>query len=115
VTAGAARGVLVRLRNRGSERFPWGDWSPPVRLSYHWLDPAGRPVVVDGERTLLPADFAPGRETVVPVHVSTGELEAGAYIVEIDLVHEGVRWFGCGARMAARIEPDTRPRRWWQR
>ncbi len=37
VIAGTACELAVRLRNRGSERFPWGDWSPPVRLSYHWL------------------------------------------------------------------------------
>lgn len=112
LTAGAARELLVRLRNGGSERFSWGDWSPPVRLSYHWLDTAGHPVVFDGERTVLPADLAPGGTAVVPVHVRAGELEPGAYILEIDLVHEGVRWFGRGARLPATIEGGTRPRRW---
>ena len=115
LAAGAARELTVRLRNSGSERFPWGDWSPPVRLSYHWLDVAARPVVFDGERTLLPADLPPGGTAVVPAHVSAGELEPGAYILEIDLVHEGVRWFGRGARVPARIERGTRPLRWWRR
>ena len=115
LTEGTALELPVRLRNRGSERFPWGDWSPPVRLSYHWLDGAGGAVVFDGERTLLPADLAPGGEAVVPARVGTGQLEPGEYILEIDLVHEGVRWFGRGARLPATVEPGTRPRRWWPR
>jgi hypothetical protein len=114
VIAGTACELAVRLRNRGSERFPWGDWSPPVRLSYHWLDVAGRPILFDGERTLLPADLAPGSEAVVPVRVRAGELEPGAYILEIDLVHEGVRWFGHGARLTATIKSGTRPHRSWR-
>ena len=112
LTEGTARELAVRLWNLGSEHFPWGDWSPPVRLSYHWLDTSGRPVLVDGERTLLPADLAPGGEAIVPLRVSAGELAPGAYILEIDLVHEGVRWFECGARVSATIERGTRPGRW---
>ena len=111
LTAGTARELSVRLRNRGSECFPWGDWSPPVRLAYHWLDGTGQSVVFDGERTLLPADLAPGGEAVVPARVSAGELEPGAYILEIDLVHEGVRWFGRSARLPATVEVPTQPRR----
>jgi hypothetical protein len=115
LTAGTALDLPVRLCNRGPQRFPWGDWSPPVRLSYHWLDGAGSAVVFDGERTLLPADLAPGGEAVVPARVTTDQLEPGAYILEIDLVHEGVRWFGCGARLPATVESGTIPGRWSRR
>jgi hypothetical protein len=115
LTSGTVVEVPVRLRNRGTERFPWGDWSPPVRLSYHWLDVSGEPVVFDGGRTLLPADLMPGGEAVVPARVSSSGLRQGAYILEVDLVHEGVRWFGRGARVPVTIAPGTRPRRWWRR
>ena len=44
-----------------------------------------------------------------------GGLVPGEYLLEIDLVHEGVRWFGRGARVPATVEPAARPPRWWRR
>jgi subtilisin family serine protease len=67
----------------------------PVRASVHWFDAAGRVLVWDGPRTELGHDVAPG-ETVT-VTVALGQVPQGATSLAIDLVSEGVRWFGAGA------------------
>ena len=101
--AGSAHEVPVRIRNRGPETFRWGDWSPAIRPSYHWLTQSGDAVVWDGHRTLLSHDLGPGEEAIVPLAV-VAPPEPGEYLLEIDLVHEGVRWFGCGLRVPATVE-----------
>ena len=65
----------------------------PVDLSYHWTDAAGSVVVWDGTRTPLAADLAPGASTTVAASISTPKTP-GAYVLTIDLVREGVAWFG---------------------
>ena len=106
----AARGreVPVLLRNRGHESFPWGDWSPPVRAAYHWLTGDRDPFIFEGHRTLLPGPLGPGQETIVPLYV-VAPSEPGRYTLEIDLVHEGVRWFQCCAQVTATIEAPSEP------
>ena len=100
---GRPRELLVRVRNRGGERFPWGAANPAVRLSYHWLARDGEPVVWDGQRTLLTHDLGPGGETVVPLIVAPPS-QPGEYVLAVDLVDEGVRWFGCAAEVSATVE-----------
>jgi hypothetical protein len=86
--------VPVRVENLGEERFPWGDAEPAVRLTYKWLRPDGEVVVADGPRTFLTADIAPGASGIVPLAVQAPP-EPGPHRLAVDLVHEGVRWFGC--------------------
>ena len=91
----------VEVRNRGSAHWPGGmDARPQIRLAYRWLDARGAPLE-EGARTGLPAPLAPGASAVVPLEV-LGPPAPGAHEIEIDLVHEHVRWFGCGVR--ARID-----------
>src|SRR5206468_10527658 len=91
LVAGRERDVRVLVRNAGSESLPWGGGPPNVRASYHWLTPAGDVVVAEGHRTPLPASVPPGGDGIVPVQV-LAPAEPGEYILEFDLVHEGVRW-----------------------
>jgi hypothetical protein len=95
--------VLVRVHNLGTETLPGLPVrDPPIRLSYRWLAPDGAVLVADGERTYLPAHLGPGERAVVPMTVGTPE--RGAYVLEIDLVHEGVRWFDCPLRVALDVD-----------
>ena len=64
-----------------------------VDLSYHWTDAGGTVVVWDGTRTALTADVAPGAGTTVAASISTPKT-SGTYTLTIDLVREGVAWFG---------------------
>ena len=108
VVAGEQRTVEARIANRGSATWPWGELGrPEIRASYAWRDGAGEPVEVEALRTPLPVDLAPGESAVLPVHV-VAPGAAGSYALEVDLVHEHVRWFGCGARLEVEVEPPLR-------
>lgn len=72
---------------------PWPVSGPsPVRLSYHWLDAAGRMVVWDGARTDLPRDIAPG-ESVSLNALVVAPPQPGTYLLQWDLLQENVSWF----------------------
>ncbi|HEY4722962.1 MAG TPA: hypothetical protein VII92_14010, partial [Anaerolineae bacterium] len=65
----------------------------PVNVSYHWIDPATQHVLIlDGERTALPRDLAPGEALSLPALVHT-PLLTGTYVLQWDLVQEDVTWF----------------------
>ena len=64
----------------------------PVRLSYHWIGPAGQLVVWDGARGLLPTDVAPGQSAVVAIPIPSPQT-VGPFTLRLDLVQEGVTWF----------------------
>jgi hypothetical protein len=65
----------------------------PVYLSYHWIQPdSGRVLILDGERTSLPHDLAPGEATTVTALVKVPPV-TGALLLQWDLVQEDVTWF----------------------
>jgi hypothetical protein len=99
------RRVLVRCTNDGTEHWPGGDGIRPlIRPGYRFHDPrTGR--VDEGPRSPFCVDVAPGETRVAPVTV-VAPSAPGRYELEIDLVHEHVRWFDCGVR----IEVDVAPR-----
>ena len=102
LATGEQRALDVRVSNHGDETWSWGsDGEPAVRVASRW----------DGEatalRTPLPVDLRPGVSTVVPVHVRAPAV-AGWYRLELDLVHEHVRWFECA--IAADVEVVRRRR-----
>ena len=82
--------IRVVLRNTGTEA-----WSPRQgdRLSYRWLDPEDRPVLGDGQRTLLPHEVAPGDEVTLWARIR-GPADPGRYTLELEMVREHVRWYG---------------------
>ncbi len=84
--------VPVTVKNTGAAA-----WNPTgaglIDLSYHWHDPAGNTVVWDGLRTALPSTVAAGASVTVQARV-TAPLAAGTYQLTLDLVREGVGWFG---------------------
>jgi len=75
----------------------------PISLSAHWLDAAGAVLVWDGPRTPLGRDVAPGESLTAAV--SLGPVPAGASAVVIDLVSEGVTWFGAGVPRPVALVP----------
>ncbi len=77
-----------------------------IDLSYHWTDAAGNVAVWDGTRTALSADVAPGASTTVAASISTPRTP-GAYVLTIDLVREGVAWFGSIGATPLRINASV--------
>jgi hypothetical protein len=105
--AGAQATIDVRVENLGGTAWPWGErGEPEVRLSYHWLDEAGE-VAADGIRTSLPAELPPGAAQELPLHVLAPPAP-GRYRLEVDLVHEHARWFGCTVARELTIERAPR-------
>jgi hypothetical protein len=91
---GETRPLVVAVHNRGPAVFHGEDRQPPVRLAYRLHDRDGRLLVADGVRTPLPAVLASHASEIIPVEVQA-PARTGDYVIDIDLVHEGVRWFEC--------------------
>jgi hypothetical protein len=83
--AGGGRVVHVAVENRSP--VPWL-WGSRLNVSYRWHP---RAALGEGLRTPLPGPLAPGERTVVPVSIEAPA--AGSYVLELDIVDEGVTWF----------------------
>jgi hypothetical protein len=93
IVSGEWRTFDVEVHNRGADHWPGGmDARPQIRLAHRWLPAAGG-APREGARTGLPAPLAPGARAVVALQV-LGPEQPGTWEIEIDLVHEHVRWFG---------------------
>ena len=90
--------IDVRIENLGECVWRFGDDS--ITIGTRWDES------IEGIRTSLPADVKPGESAVVPVHVLP-PVESGRRVLEIDLVHEHVRWFD----RALKLDVDVSRRR----
>ncbi len=100
LTAGTTRTFDVEVENLGDERWPGGlEAHPQIRVAYRWVDRAEE----EGLRTGFGAAVAPGERVLVPVEV-LGPPTPGKRTLELDLVHEHVRWFGAGIRVTLAVE-----------
>jgi 2-polyprenyl-3-methyl-5-hydroxy-6-metoxy-1,4-benzoquinol methylase len=94
VTAGEHVVALVKIANRGTERWRAtanAGEAGQVRVGMQLLDEQGRLIAKDFARGDLTADVAPGGTAVVRVTFSAPA--AGRYEMKVDLVAEGVTWF----------------------
>ncbi len=83
--------VPARLRNAGALTWVM-DGPNPFFLTYRWLDADRQVVVADGLRTPLGRPVAPGEEIALNAQVLL-PAAPGAYILQMDMVHEFVTWF----------------------
>jgi hypothetical protein len=91
----------VKLTNGSS--FSWSAaGANPVRLGYHWADLANTIVVWDGQRSALPADVPVGGSATVAVTIPA-PTKPGTYVLQLDLVREGVAWFSSGGVPTANV------------
>jgi inositol phosphorylceramide mannosyltransferase catalytic subunit len=100
------RHVFFRVANEGTERWPGQlEERPLIRLSYRWRNSDGSVHTADGARSPFTRRVSPGEQTLTPMHI-VAPADPGEYILEVDLVHEHVRWFDCPCRVPARVEPQ---------
>jgi hypothetical protein len=99
---GVPRFLLVRIENLGDAAWPWGWRHQGIHLSYHWWNSDGSPIVHDGRRTPLPSTLFPGESLTVAADIAP-PVTSGRYVLEIDLVHEAVRWFRCSTRLEVAV------------
>lgn len=89
------RTLHAQVSNWGGAIWPGGmERAPRVRLGSRWLCADGA-VLGEGPRAALPGLVTPGRSVLVPIPVVAPSVP-GRYQLEIDLVHEDVRWFEAG-------------------
>jgi hypothetical protein len=95
LVAGVRQTITARLTNLGDRPWPRGG---AITVGVRW-DGA-----TEGVRSSLPARVAPGATIALPVHVDP---PAGAHtrLLEVDLVHEHVRWFGKTTRLTVEVTP----------
>jgi hypothetical protein len=104
LTPSERRHVLFRVRNEGSERWPASlEESPQIRLSYRWLNADESVHTPEGPRSAFLRVVNPGERILVPLHVDAPAV-AGDYVLEVDIVHEQVRWFDCACRVPVVVE-----------
>jgi len=96
IEPGQKQTISVTVKNTGDSTWPAqlpGGLIYHIKLGNHWLDAMGHPVVFDDGRTYLPHDVHPGEEAMMTLTI-TGPEQPGNYLLELDLVQEGVNWFG---------------------
>lgn len=103
--AGEKRALRLRVKNVSAR--PWlarERSGEPYQLSLgnRWLDPAGRTLADHEGRSPLLRDLLPGEETELSLTIRTPR-EAGEYLLEIDMLQEGVGWFGPRGSQARRL------------
>lgn len=89
VEAGAIEKIAVGVRNTSTA--PWPD-DRFVNLGNHWRTPDGALVRLDDGRASMNATVAPGA-TIDLTLETQAPTEPGDYLLELDLVIEGVAWF----------------------
>ncbi|MGI8820647.1 MAG: class I SAM-dependent methyltransferase [Chthoniobacterales bacterium] len=99
----------VTVQNVSREAWHF-DEHRPLMLGNHWLDESGAILRLDDGRTVLPNDLGAGASADLVLEVTTPP-SAGSYILELDLVQEGVAWFGNRGsptwRAPVRVLPDA--------
>ncbi|MEX2661251.1 MAG: methyltransferase domain-containing protein [Vicinamibacterales bacterium] len=87
-------------------------WSQPdcgaISIGNHWLDEtATRMLLRDDGRATLPTVLGPGETCRLPLSI-TAPAREGNYCCEIDVAHEGVRWFKDRGSSVARFQARVR-------
>jgi 4-amino-4-deoxy-L-arabinose transferase-like glycosyltransferase len=83
-----------------------------VSMGNHWLDSAGGTIVHDDGRSPLLDDLQPGEQVEMSLTVNAPS-SAGNFILEIDMLQEGVSWFGLRGSTTVRL-PIKVEHRWWR-
>jgi SAM-dependent methyltransferase len=93
--ANESRVIEIRVRNLGTERWPYGDQMPEIRLGHRWFDDDGTRLVMEGQRCTFTADVLPGTSALQTITVRAPSAP-GKYLLELNVLHEHHRWFDTG-------------------
>jgi 4-amino-4-deoxy-L-arabinose transferase-like glycosyltransferase len=100
--------LFVRIKNVSAVTWPArerGGSPHQVSLGNHWLDPSGRTAINDDGRSALLRDLKPGETTELPLTVNAPG--PGRYILELDMLQEGVSWFGLVGSPTVRLSVEV--------
>ena len=102
--AGGTASVKAKVRNMGTVAWPAvvSGAKYRVALGDHWLDKSGKTVVIDDGRTDLPHDIKPGEDLELTLSINAPKAPDD-YILQLDLVHEGLSWFAAHGSQTVKI------------
>lgn len=100
---GTALKIVVSVTNLSGT--VWSSFGPTDRrlgiaLGYHAVDIAGERFQYDNTRAHIPFVLAPGDTHYMGLNIPASLKERGGAFVDIELVQEGVSWFGSPLRVA---------------
>lgn len=108
--AGEHHDLSVLVTNESGTVWPARERSGgtyQVSAGNHWLDQAGNVLVNDDGRMALLEDLRPAQQAELKLTVNAPK-KAGSYVLEIDMLQEGVSWFGLKGsptlRLPVRVE-----------
>jgi 4-amino-4-deoxy-L-arabinose transferase-like glycosyltransferase len=101
----------LRVRVKNVSPIVWlarerGGGAYQVSLGDHWLDRGGKMLINDDGRSALLRDLKPGETTELLLAVNS-PAEPGHYILEIDMLQEGVSWFGLVGSSTVRMPVEV--------
>jgi hypothetical protein len=114
VKAGEQFSLQVRVKNEGNTVWLAQDRTGEplqVGLGNHWLDSEARVVIHDDGRSPVLDDLRPGQEVEMPLTVNAPQ-SPGDFVLEVDMVQEGVSWFGLRGSPTVRL-PVKVVKHWW--
>jgi hypothetical protein len=106
--ASASANLVVRVTNLGDVRWPFLGAPYPIRLGSRWLRNCGNMgVMIDDGRAEMPRLLQPGDSGLFNLSV-TAPPKPGFYILELDMVEEGITWFGDRDSHSLRLSVQVR-------
>ena len=103
----------LRVRATNTSTLPWpaddtATGAEQLRLGDRWRDPQTDAVVLDDGRSPLTFAVLPGQTADLELLI-TAPARPGAYTLEIDMVQEGVAWFGARGGTPLRVTITVQP------
>lgn len=109
VSLGAGTQASIRVEVVNQSPSMWkADPKGTISIANHWYSEGGELLQWLDGCTPLPKDLPPGSKVSVMLTV-TSPIAPGNYVLECDLVDEGIRWFGEDADSAAKIRVFVGP------
>jgi hypothetical protein len=94
--------TVANLRDQVWPAATWNATGEVVNLSYHLRTLDDTVLANEGLRTALPSDLGPERSVAFGARVALPDTP-GRYLLEFDLVQEGVSWFAAHGSPSARV------------
>lgn len=106
IEAGRIAKIAVRVQNASPAAWPEDRF---VHLGDHWRERDGAMLQLDDGRALIGRTLEPGASADLELEVGA-PLKPGAYILELDLVIDGVAWFADKGSATATVGVEVVPR-----
>lgn len=102
--------IPLRIQNFGKKTWK-SQGSHPYFLSYHLRNERGEMLQHENPRFPLPHTVGPTQSTEITINIRS-PLQKGSYILEFDMVREGITWFKDQNSPTAQISLQVKDRTW---